>query len=95
MAKFKTTPLDLDNTMPKELYSLMENKWHYCLNLEKEIRESTLANLFLEFKRVQITRRFKSIVINSSQSTEHLVYFKITLRKLYKRPHRCGKLLMA
>ena len=45
MAKFKTTPLELDNTMPKELYSLIENKWHYCLNLEKEIRESTLANL--------------------------------------------------
>ena len=38
MAKFKTTPLELDNTMPKELYSLIENKWHYCLNLEKEIR---------------------------------------------------------
>ena len=35
MAKFKTTPLELDNTMPKDLYSLIENKWHYCLNLEK------------------------------------------------------------
>ena len=57
MAKFKTTPLELDNTMPKELYSLIENKWHYCLNLEKEMRKSTLANLFLEFKRVQITKK--------------------------------------
>ena len=29
MAKFKNTPLELDNTMPKELYSIVENKWHY------------------------------------------------------------------
>ena len=57
MAKFKTTPLELDKTMTKELYSLIENKWHYCLNLEKEIRESTLANLFPKFKRVQITKK--------------------------------------
>ena len=27
MEKFKTTPLELDNTMPKESYSLIENKW--------------------------------------------------------------------
>ena len=39
MAKFKTTLLELDNTMPKELYSLIENKWYYCLNLEEDIRE--------------------------------------------------------
>ena len=57
MAKFKTTPLELDNTMPKELYSLIENKWHYCLNLEKDIRESTLANLFPKFKRGKITKK--------------------------------------
>ena len=43
MAKFKTTPLELDNSMPKELSSIVENKWHYCPNMEKEIRESTLA----------------------------------------------------
>ena len=57
MAKFKTTPLELDNTMPKDLYSLIENKWLYCLNLEKQIRESTLANLFPEFKKVQIIKK--------------------------------------
>ena len=57
MARFKTTPLELDSTMPKELYSLIENKWHYCLNLEKEMRESTLANLFPKFKRVQIIKK--------------------------------------
>ena len=52
MEKFKKTPLELDNSMPKELNSLIENKWHYCLNLEKQIRESTLANLFLDFKKI-------------------------------------------
>ena len=43
MSKFKNTPLELENTMPKELYTIVENKWHYCLNLEKQRRESTLA----------------------------------------------------
>ena len=33
MEKFKNTPFELDNTMPKEVYSLVENKWHYYLNL--------------------------------------------------------------
>ena len=47
MDKFKATPLELDNTMPKELYSIVENKWHYCINMEKEIRESTLACVML------------------------------------------------
>lgn len=45
MAEFKNTPLELDNTMPKELYTIVENKWHYCLKIEKEIRESTLAQV--------------------------------------------------
>ena len=35
MEKFKDTPLELDNTMPKELYTIVENKWHHCLNVEK------------------------------------------------------------
>ena len=43
MAKFKTTPLELDNSIPKDLYSIIENKWHYYLCMEKEIIESTLA----------------------------------------------------
>ena len=35
MAKFKNTPLEFDTTMPKDLYSIVENKWYYCLNMEK------------------------------------------------------------
>ena len=43
--------------MPKELNSLIENKWHYCLNLERQIRESTLANLIPNLKNVQIMKK--------------------------------------
>ena len=57
MEKFKKTLLDLDNSMHKELNYLIENKWHYYLDMEKKIRESTLANLFLEFKKVQIIKK--------------------------------------
>ena len=35
MVQFKVTPLELDNTLPKELNSLIENKWHYCLDMER------------------------------------------------------------
>lgn len=59
MAKFKTIPLELDNTMPKELYSIVESKWHYCLNMEKEIRESTLACVMPNLTKGQISRASK------------------------------------
>ena len=59
MAKFKNTPLELDNSMPKELYSIVENKWNYCLNMEKEIRESTLARVMLELTKGAISKANK------------------------------------
>ena len=59
MAKFKNTPLELDNSMPKELYSIVENKWHYCLNMEKEIRESTLARVMPELTKGKISEENK------------------------------------
>ena len=62
MAKFKNTPLELDNTMAKELYSIIENKWHYCLNMEKKIRESTLARVMPELKKGQRTKASKKHV---------------------------------
>ena len=45
--------------MPKYLYIIVENKWHYCLKLEKEIRESTLAQVMPELKKGQITKANK------------------------------------
>ena len=59
MAKFKLTPLELDNTMPRELSSLVENKWHYFLEMERQIREATLADLFIDLKNVQIMNKVK------------------------------------
>ena len=35
MSKFKNTPLEFDNTIPNGLYDIVEQKWHYYLNLEK------------------------------------------------------------
>ena len=66
IAKFKNTPLELDNTMPKELYSIVENKWHYFLNMEKEIRESTLACMMPKLTKDQITQDNKKHVSNFS-----------------------------
>ena len=59
MSKFKNTPLELDNTMPKELYTLVENKWHYFLNLKKQIRESTLGQVMLELRKGKIVKENK------------------------------------
>ena len=59
MAKFKTTPLELDDSIPKELNSLIENKWHYCLQMEKDIRESTLARVMPDLSKGQITKASK------------------------------------
>ena len=49
----------MDNTMPKELYSLVENKWHYYLNLEKDIRESNLEYLIPKLTKDKITKKTK------------------------------------
>ena len=59
MAQFKVTPLELDNSLPKELISLIENKWHYCFEMERQVREAILANLFPELKRGQIKNIMK------------------------------------
>ena len=59
MVEFKNTTLELDNTMPKELYEIIENKWHYCLKIEKKIRESTLAQVMPDLTRGQIAKENK------------------------------------
>ena len=66
MENFKNTPLELDNTMPKDLYTIVENKWHYFLKLEKEIRESTLAQVMPKLTRGQITKVSKKHSSNFS-----------------------------
>ena len=59
MTKYKHTRLELDSTMPKELYKIVADKWHFCLQTEKEIRESTLAILLPDLTKGQITKANK------------------------------------
>ena len=63
MAKFKKTPLELANSMPKSLYDKVEQKWHYCLDLEKKIRETSLGQLMPELKKAQIAKDIKKYVV--------------------------------
>ena len=59
MAEYKFTPLELDGRLPKELYKIIEDKWHFCLKIEKEIRESTLARLLPDLTKGQIKNAIK------------------------------------
>ena len=59
MEKFKNTPLELDNTMPKELYTIVENKWHQYPKVEKGIRETTLAQVMPDLTKGKITKQNK------------------------------------
>ena len=59
MAEYKHTPLELDGSMPKELYKIVEDKWHYYLKTKKEIRKSTLARLLLDLTKSQIVNANK------------------------------------
>ena len=59
MVEYKHTPLELDGSMPKELYKIVEDKWHFFLQTEKEIRESTLARLLPDLTKSQIVNANK------------------------------------
>ena len=59
MEKFKNTPLELDNTMPKELYTIVENKWHHFLNVEEKKRETILAQVMPKLTRGKISKENK------------------------------------
>jgi hypothetical protein len=59
MEDYKHRPLELDDSMPKELYKIIEDKWHFCLQMEREIRESTLASLLPDLTKEQITNTIK------------------------------------
>ena len=60
MAQFKYTPLELDGKLPKELSKTVEDGWHFFLRMEKEMRESTLANILLDLtkeKNIQCSQK--------------------------------------
>ena len=60
MEKFKTTPLELTNSMPKSPYDRVEKKWHYYLNFERQIRETSLAQVMPELTKAQISKAIKN-----------------------------------
>ena len=86
MEKIKNTPIELDNTMPKELYTIVENKWHYYLKVEKEIRETRLAQVILELTMGQITKAFSILqnnikdAIKKSTVMQKLIYGLTTVK---------------
>ena len=59
MAEYKHTPLELDGSLTKELYKIVEDKWHFFLKTEKEIRESTFARLLIDLTKSQINNANK------------------------------------
>lgn len=63
MEKFRTTPLEIANLMPKSLYDIVEQKWHYCVNLERQIRESTLDQVMSELTKAQIAKVVKKYAV--------------------------------
>lgn len=59
MSKFKNITLEFSNSIYKSLYDLVEKKWHHCLNVERQIREITLAQVMLELTKGQIAKVVK------------------------------------
>lgn len=59
MATLKKTPLELSKSIPKSLYDRVEKKWHYCLNTERQIRETSLAQVMPELSKVEMSKALK------------------------------------
>lgn len=63
MENFKKSPLEIANSMHKSLYERLEQKWHDCLNLEKKITETSLAQVIPELSKAQIAKAIKKYVV--------------------------------
>lgn len=63
MAIVRMTPLELANSIPKTLYDRIEQKWHYCLETERQIREIALAQVMPEFTKTKIFKAIKKYVV--------------------------------
>ena len=56
MENFKTTPIEISNSLPKSLYDRVEKIWQYNLTTERNIRETTLARVMLELDKSSMTK---------------------------------------
>lgn len=45
MTTFKSTPLEIVDSLPKSLYDQVEKKWQFSLTIERQIREAQLAQV--------------------------------------------------
>ena len=63
MATFKKDPLELDNSIPKILYERVEQKWHYCLNTKRTIRETSLAQVMPELSKAEMSKAIQKYVV--------------------------------
>ena len=59
MTTFKQTPIEIAKSLPKELSDRVENKWQYSLTKERQIRDTTLAQVMLELDREIMEKAIK------------------------------------
>lgn len=64
MSNFKTTPLEFSNSILKILYDIVEQKWHYFLKLERQIRETQLAQVMPKLNKGQIAKVVKKYAVS-------------------------------
>lgn len=63
MATLKKAPLEISNSIPKSLYERVEQKWHYCLDIENKIREIALAQVMPKLSKAQMSKAIKRYVV--------------------------------
>ena len=56
---FKQTPVEISNSLPKELSNRVEKKWQYSLNIERQIRETALARVMSKLDREIMAKELK------------------------------------
>ena len=59
METFKKTPIEIANSLGKELFDRVEQKWQYSLNIERQIRETTLAQVMPELDKETMAKALK------------------------------------
>ena len=59
METFKKMPIKNANSLLKELSNRVEQKWQYSLNIERQIRETTLARVMPELDREKMAKALK------------------------------------
>ena len=56
MATFKTTPLEIFNSLPKNIYDRVEQKWQFILTIERQLREAILAQVMPTLDKYMIAK---------------------------------------